>query len=107
MRRVVPLWRFIECDRGTEPGFRLVEKLRAYVEVSGYRPPAQEGQAHRPAIEWQRPAGVTIVQSAIPAGVFSALIAIEHDLEPDFVTTMVLTSTVASAVTLVVVLALV
>ncbi len=51
---VVPLWRFIEYDRGTEPGYRLVEKLRAYVEVSGYRPPAQEGQAHRPAIGWQR-----------------------------------------------------
>jgi len=51
---VVRLWRFIEYDRGTEPGFRLVEKLRAYVEVAGYRPPAQEGQAHRPPLGWQR-----------------------------------------------------
>lgn len=53
------------------------------------------------------PAGVTVVQSAMPAAVFTALIAIEHDLEPDLVTTIVLTSTVASALTLAVVLALV
>lgn len=52
-------------------------------------------------------AGVTIVQSAMPAAVFTALIAIEHDLEPELVTTIVLTSTLASAVTLVFVLALV
>ena len=44
--------------------------------------------------------GVTILQSAMPAAVFAALIAIEHDLEPDFVTTTVLVSTVASALTL-------
>ncbi len=53
------------------------------------------------------PAGVTIVQSAMPAAVFTALIAIEHDLEPDLVTTIVLVSTVASALTLTAVLALV
>jgi predicted permease len=53
------------------------------------------------------PAGVTIVQSAMPAAVFTALIAIEHDLEPDLVTTTVLVSTVVSAVTLTIVLALV
>ncbi len=53
------------------------------------------------------PAGVTILQSAMPAAVFTALIAIEHDLEPDLVTTTVLTTTLLSAVTLAVVLALV
>lgn len=53
------------------------------------------------------PAGVTIVQSAMPAAVFTALIAIEHDLEPDLVTTTVLVSTVVSALTLTIVLALV
>jgi predicted permease len=53
------------------------------------------------------PAGVTIVQSAMPAAVFTALIAIEHDLEPDLVTTTVLVSTVVSAITLTAVLALV
>lgn len=54
-----------------------------------------------------RAAGVAIVQGAMPAAVFTALIAIEHDLEPDLVTTVVLVSTLASAVTLTLVLALV
>jgi predicted permease len=53
------------------------------------------------------PAGVSIVQSAMPAAVFTALIALEHDMEPDLVTTVVLVSTIASALTLGVVLALV
>lgn len=54
------------------------------------------------------PAGdVAVVQSAMPAAVFTALIAIEHDLEPDLVTTVVLLSTLVSAVTLTIVLALV
>ena len=48
------LWRFIEYDRGTEAIHRLVAKLRAYVEVAGYRPPPQEGELHRPAVGWQR-----------------------------------------------------
>ena len=52
------------------------------------------------------PAGVTILQSAMPAAVFAALIAIEHDLEPDFVTTVVLVSTLASALTLAATIAL-
>lgn len=52
-------------------------------------------------------AGVTVLQSAMPAAVFTALIAIEHDLEPDLVTTTVLVSTIASALTLTAVLALV
>ncbi len=41
----VRLWRFIEYDRGTESSHILVEKLRAYVEVAGHRPPAQEGKS--------------------------------------------------------------
>lgn len=49
--------------------------------------------------------GVTILQSAMPAAVFASLIAIEHDLEPDFVTTVVLVSTVASALTLAAIIA--
>jgi predicted permease len=53
------------------------------------------------------PRGVTILQSAMPAAVFTALIALEHDLEPDLVTTIVLVSTVASAGSLAVVLLLV
>lgn len=53
------------------------------------------------------PGGVTILQSAMPAAVFTALIAIEHELEPDLVTTIVLVSTIASAATLAVVLLLV
>ncbi len=52
------------------------------------------------------PGGVTILQSAMPVAVFAALIAIEHDLEPDFVTTSVLVSTVASALTLATIIAL-
>lgn len=51
------------------------------------------------------PGGVVILQSAMPAAVFTALIAIEHDLEPDMVTTTVLVTTLASAVTLAALLA--
>ncbi len=51
---IISLWRFIEYDRGTEAMHRLVAKLRAYVEVAGYRPPPQEGELHRPAVGWQR-----------------------------------------------------
>ncbi len=50
---------------------------------------------------------VGIIQAAMPAAVLTSLIALEHDLIPDFVTTTVLFSTIASAVTLTVVLALV
>jgi len=50
---------------------------------------------------------VGIVQAAMPAAVLTSLIALEHDLIPDFVTTVVLFSTVASAVTLTIVLAIV
>jgi hypothetical protein len=50
---------------------------------------------------------VGIIQTAMPAAVLTSLIALEHDLIPDFVTTVVLFSTLASAVTLTDVLALV
>ena len=50
---------------------------------------------------------VGIVQAAMPAAVLTSLIALEHDLIPDFVTTAVLFSTLASAITLTIVLAIV
>jgi predicted permease len=50
---------------------------------------------------------VGIVQAAMPAAVLTTLIALEHNLIPDFVTTVVLFSTLLSAVTLTVVLAIV
>jgi hypothetical protein len=53
------------------------------------------------------PSGVIVLQAAMPAAVFTSLIAIEHDLEPELVTTTVLFTTLASAVTLAVVLAMV
>ena len=51
--------------------------------------------------------GAGILQASMPAAVLASLIALEHDLLPDFVTTAVLFSTLASAVTLTVVLAIV
>lgn len=53
----------------------------------------------------ERTAG--IVQVSMPAAVFTALLAIEHDLHPQFVTTAVFLSTLFSAFTLTAVLALV
>lgn len=50
--------------------------------------------------------GAGIIQASMPAAVLTSLIALEHDLLPDFVTTTVLFSTLASAVTLTLVLAL-
>lgn len=47
-----------------------------------------------------------IMQAAMPAAVLTSIIAIEHDLVPDFVTTTVLFSTLASVFTLTVVLAI-
>lgn len=46
------------------------------------------------------PAGVVVLQFAMPPAVFTALIALEHDLAPDLVTTTVLAGTLASAVTI-------
>ncbi len=51
--------------------------------------------------------GAGIFQSAMPAAVLCSIIAIEYDVEPDFVTKSVLFSTIASVVTLTVVLGLV
>ena len=53
------------------------------------------------------PAGVLVLQAAMPAAVFTALVALEHDLEPDLVTTIVLAGTLASVITLPVVISLV
>jgi predicted permease len=47
-----------------------------------------------------------IMQAAMPAAVLTSIIAIEHDLVPDFVTTTVLFSTLASVFTLTFILAL-
>jgi hypothetical protein len=51
--------------------------------------------------------GAGVIQASMPAAVLTSLIALEHDLLPDFVTTTVLFSTVASAFTLTLVLAIV
>ena len=51
--------------------------------------------------------GAGILQASMPAAVLTSLIAMEHDLLPDFVTTTVLFSTLASAFTLTVVLAII
>jgi len=51
--------------------------------------------------------GAGVFQSAMPAAVLTSIIAIEHNLLPDFVTTTVLFSTLASVVTLTIVLAVV
>jgi predicted permease len=52
------------------------------------------------------PAGVVVLQSAMPAAVFTAMVAIEHDLEPTLVTTTVLVGSIASIASLPVVIAL-
>lgn len=51
-------------------------------------------------------AQVVILQAAMPAAVFTSLIALEHDLEADYVTAVVLTGTLISALTLPVVIIL-
>jgi predicted permease len=51
--------------------------------------------------------GAGIFQASMPAAILCSLIAIEHNLLPDFVTTTVLFSTLASVVTLTVVLAVI
>lgn len=51
--------------------------------------------------------GAGIVQQGMPAAVLTAIIALEYDLLPDFVTTTVLFSTLASVLTLTVLLTLV
>lgn len=51
--------------------------------------------------------GTGILQAAMPAAVFTSLIALEHRLLPEFITTSVLISTLLSALTLTIVLAIV
>ncbi len=51
--------------------------------------------------------GAGIFQAAMPAAVLTSIIALEYDLLPDFVTTTVLFSTLASVITLTLVLAIV
>lgn len=51
--------------------------------------------------------GAGILQASMPVAVLAVLIALEHRLLPDFVTTVTLFSTLASAVTLTIVLTLV
>jgi malate permease and related proteins len=51
-------------------------------------------------------AAVVILQAAMPAAVFTSLIALEHDLEADYVTSVVLIGTLVSAVSLPVVISL-
>jgi len=47
-----------------------------------------------------------VLQAAMPAAVFTSLIAIEHRLEADYVTSVVLLGTLLSALTLPVVITL-
>ena len=49
---------------------------------------------------------VVILQAAMPAAVFTSLVALEHDLEADFVTSVVLLGTLASVLTIPVVISL-
>ncbi|MBV7335340.1 AEC family transporter [Chloroflexi bacterium TSY] len=51
--------------------------------------------------------GTGVLQTAMPVAVLAALIALEYELLPDYVTTVILFSTLASAVTLTIVLAVV
>lgn len=53
------------------------------------------------------PADVVVLQAAMPAAVFTSLIALEHDLEPDYVTAVLLSGTLVSAFTIPVVIALI
>jgi hypothetical protein len=50
--------------------------------------------------------GAGVIQASMPAAVLTSLIALEHDLLPEFVTTTVLASTLLSALTLTLVLAI-
>jgi len=51
--------------------------------------------------------GAGVLQASMPSAVIGSLIALEHNLEPDFVTTVVFVSTLTSALTLTFVLAIV
>jgi predicted permease len=51
--------------------------------------------------------GAGIFQASMPTAVLASIIAIEHDLLPEFVTTTVLFSTLVSTITLTILLAIV
>lgn len=51
-------------------------------------------------------AEVVVLQSAMPAAVFTSIVALEHDLEPDFVTSVVLVGTLVSILTIPIVISL-
>jgi len=51
--------------------------------------------------------GAGIIQASMPTAVLASIVAMEHNLLPDFVTTTVLFSTIASIVTITIVLALI
>lgn len=53
-----------------------------------------------------RPADVVVLQAAMPAAVFTSLIALEHELDADYVTSVVLIGTIISIVTLPIVISL-
>lgn len=52
------------------------------------------------------PAGAVTIQAAMPAAVFTAVVAMEEDLEPDFVTRTVVAGTLLSMLTLPVIISL-
>ncbi len=89
---------------------RRVEHLREAIVASGIRLVVAPAAAALFAL-WLGVSGlareVGIIQAAMPAAVFTAIIAMEHDLEPGFVTSAVVVSTLASLVTLTLVLGLV
>lgn len=89
---------------------RRVDHLREAVVASGIRLLVAPAAAALFAA-WMGVAGIArevgIIQAAMPAAVFTAIIAMEHDLEPGFVTSVVVVSKVASLVTLTIVLGLV
>jgi hypothetical protein len=51
--------------------------------------------------------GAGVLQASMPVAILASFIALQHDLIPEFVTTTVLFSTLASVVTLTVMLAIV
>lgn len=46
--------RLLELDRGTESVHELVDKLRSYARVHGYRPRKRKGTGHLPSMWWRR-----------------------------------------------------
>jgi len=88
--------------RRRRPDLRVAPALLAKLLVAPLLAAATAGVVGLTGI----PFGVVVLQLAMPPAVFTALIALEHDLVPDLVTTTVLTGTLASVVTLPVVIRL-